>query len=94
MQAYKTLYVRPIVELGVTVVIPFKKRDIYLLESVRNNNPRELMMRWLPVDYSSDYSSQIPNGRQGPVLLMYKMTPSELFINLTDYFFGKRCRQL
>lgn len=104
IRAYKT-YVRPIVESGITVFNPTKKKDIELLESVQNSFTRKLMMRCFSMNYD-----QIPHASQRSVLLglpslknrrkaadrvmMFKIISNKLSVNPTDFFDGALTRSV
>ncbi|EYC10127.1 hypothetical protein Y032_0057g2777 [Ancylostoma ceylanicum] len=96
LRAYKS-YVRPVVESGITISNPFKKKDINLLESVQNSFTRKLMMRCFGMNYD-----QVPNGEKrckilglptlqsrrivADLTMTFKILKGKLSSNLTEFF--------
>ena len=96
MRAYKT-YVRPIMESGVAVFNPFKKKDIDLLESVQDGFTRKVVMRCFRMKYT-----QVPNGtarskllglptlcsrrKKADLIVMFKILSKKLSLNPVEFF--------
>lgn len=96
LRAYKT-YVRPIVENGVTVFNPVKRKDIDFLEGVQNSFTRKLVMRCFGLKYAQvpcgaerskllGLSSLSNRRRKADLLMMFKILSGKLSIRPIDFF--------